>query len=129
LAVVITGCDSGFGKEIAMLCAASSPEKEGGGFTVFACCLKEESFEQFRLMANVIPVKVDVTNDDNVVNVALKVSEWIKAGEADGGGDDKGEKKKKERILHALVNNAGIGLGFITDLTDLSLFQHVMDGT
>jgi len=119
LAVVITGCDSGFGKEIALRAAET-------GYVVFAGCLREESFVQFRMVSsqqtgNVIPLKMDVTIGDEVVNAALRVSEWIEEAEKKSNG--------KKRVLHALLNNAGIAEDTGTDLTPLSSFQRVMDGT
>lgn len=41
LAVVITGCDTGFGKDLAFQLATN-------GFQVFAGCVKKESFEQYK---------------------------------------------------------------------------------
>jgi NAD(P)-dependent dehydrogenase (short-subunit alcohol dehydrogenase family) len=109
LALVITGCDSGFGKEIAVLAAEA-------GFVVFAGFLnREESLEQFRLLPNVISLQMDVTKDEEVANAVTTVQAWI---------DD---EKKKRRVLHALICNAGVGNGFFVDLTDLSIFQEVMN--
>lgn len=41
LAVVVTGCDSGFGKDLAVQLATN-------GFRVFAGCLRKDSFEQYK---------------------------------------------------------------------------------
>ena len=109
LAIVITGCDSGFGKEIAFWAA----EK---GFYVFAGCLNEKSFAQFAQSSTVIPVHMNVTSDKDVSQAVEKVSNWLKEG------------TKKKRALHALINNAGIGRGGEIDWTDVSEFQNVMDG-
>ena len=40
LAVVITGCDTGFGKDLAFTLGEN-------GFKIFAACLFKESFQQF----------------------------------------------------------------------------------
>jgi hypothetical protein len=113
LAVFITGCDTGFGKEIAQLAASK-------GFVVFAACLQTESFAQFKNVDNVIPLQVDVTNNDQVCQAAQRVKDWIQAGEK--------ETKGKKRVLHAILNNAGIGICGPVDWLDLAAFQKVMDG-
>jgi len=109
LAIVITGCDSGFGKEIAFWAADK-------GFIVFAGCLDEKSFAQFAQSPTVIPVHMNVTSDKDVSQAVEKVTTWLK------------EATKKKRVLHALINNAGIGRGGDIDWTDISEFQNVMDG-
>ena len=112
LAVVITGCDSGFGKEIALWAADA-------GFCVFAGCLDEGSFDQLD-MPNIVPMKMDVTSDKEVEAVAKKVSEWLTEG-------DEGLSARK-RSLHALINNAGVGIGGEVDWLKLSEFQMSIDG-
>lgn len=112
LAVVVTGCDSGFGKEIAM-CAAAE------GFEVFAGCLQKESLQGFVDHARIHPVIMDVTNDKDIEMTVHQVQKWIK---------DNHVVEKKQRLLHALVCNAGIVLGAEADFTDLSMYQKVMDG-
>jgi 3-hydroxybutyrate dehydrogenase len=111
LAVVVTGCDSGFGKEIALWAADA-------GFVVFAGCLKTESIREFADHANIHAMKMDVTCDQDVGQVVSKVKKWLYDKMA-----------KKQRALHGLVNNAGIGIGFEVDWTDMSIYQKVMDGT
>jgi hypothetical protein len=112
LAVFISGCDTGFGKEVALLAASR-------GFVVFAGCLQESSLKQFQTMDNMSPLIVDVTKDQQVLQAAEIVQEWIHKGKATG----------KERALHAVVNNAGIGMGGLIDWMELDFFQKVMDGT
>lgn len=110
LAIVVTGCDSGFGKEICLWAADA-------GFVVFAACLKADSLEDFGHHNNIHAVVLDVTSDKDVANSVSKVKKWL---------EDKSSKKK--RVLHALINNAGIWTGAETDWTDLSVYQKVMDG-
>ena len=115
LAVVITGCDSGFGKEVAVLAA-----KEG--FVVFAACLQESSLQQFKAVDNVIPVVMDVTKDRHVDELVLKVQEWLSTtGPAQGS-------RTVRRVLHALVNNAGIAHVGDIDWLSLETIQQAMDG-
>ena len=125
LAVVITGCDTGFGRELAMWASSQA------GYHVFAGCLREESFEHFVGMEFVTPMKMDVTSDEDVELAVQKVSDWINNRNSDGGDggkDEKKEKKNHRRVLHALVNNAGMFFGFDIDLTTVSDFQKSMDG-
>ena len=111
MAVVVTGSDSGFGKEIAFWAADA-------GFTVFAGCRLKESFQDFADHAHIHPVMMDVTSDTDVDQVVTQVQAWLND-----------EESTKQRVLHGLINNAGIFLGLDADLTELSMYQKVMDGT
>jgi len=106
LAVIVTGCDSGFGRDL-----ASSLLKEG--FVVFCGCLRKESMKDFEKEENAVPLLMDVTKDADVDKAAKKVSDWISAEE--------------DRFLHALVNNAGVGTPGLADWLPLSEFQKMMD--
>lgn len=87
-AVLITGCDSGFGYQL-------TRRLDKRGFTVFACCLFPEGEGARKLQEecsdNVIVVPLDVTKDDQVLDAVNKV---------------KAELKGKD--LWAVVANAGI---------------------
>lgn len=108
LAVVITGCDSGFGKEIAYWASDA-------GFVVFAGCLTAQSLEQFQQGPRaIIAAQMDVTKDSDVSSMATKVDEWLQA--------------KKGRVLHAIINNAGIGCLAGIDWLEVEDFYQVMDG-
>lgn len=109
LAVVVTGCDSGFGKDLVFSLATK-------GFVVFACCLQKESFEHFQGdPKHIIPIQVNVCNEDEVQNAAAIVSKWLK------------EDPDKERLLHALVNNAGTGIAALADWMKTSDFERIMN--
>jgi hypothetical protein len=111
LAVVITGCDSGFGQELAIRLSQK-------GFVVFAGCLKSESIKQYEFEpTKIIPLIVDVTKDAQVQSVHPAVQTWL---------DD--PKATKKRFLHALVNNAGVLISGHFDWLELSDFQVAMDG-
>jgi len=71
LAVYITGCDSGFGKDLAFILAMR-------GFVVFPGCLLESSMKQYEGNDNIIPLKVDVTKENDSVDAATAVSSWLK---------------------------------------------------
>jgi NAD(P)-dependent dehydrogenase (short-subunit alcohol dehydrogenase family) len=106
LAVVVTGCDTGFGHDLAFALM-----KEG--FVVFCCCLRKESFKAFENQALAVPLLMDVTKDDDVEKASKRVIDWL-------SGDD-------GRYLHALVNNAGIGISGSVDLLPVTEFQKMMD--
>lgn len=109
LAVYITGCDSGFGKDLAFALYDK-------GFIVFPGCLSEDGMKQFEGMANMFPIKVDVTKDEHTNEAATYISKWLQQ-----------PSSKKQRVLHCIVNNAGIGNLGLIDWLDLSTFRKVMD--
>ncbi|VDO63153.1 unnamed protein product, partial [Heligmosomoides polygyrus] len=79
-AVLITGCDSGFGRELALRCISE-------GFTVFAGCLTEKC-----LSPKLHTVSLDVTSDESVQKAEL----YVKKNLTDG------------LQLWGIVNNAGV---------------------
>lgn len=110
LAVMITGCDSGFGQQLAFALAKR-------GYIVFAGCLRQEAMAQFEGEPNIVSMLMDVTKDDQVQAAAKLVDKWLTIGDCE-----------RERYLHAVVNNAGIGHGGLVDWLNLSAFQQDMDG-
>jgi len=120
LAVVITGCDSGFGKELA-LCMANA------GYVVFAGCLDDQKSiqELGNVFPNLIPLKMDVTKEEDVQKMVQTVSEWLTTKHDSTNGNS----KRKKRVLHALINNAGVEQVGLVDWMPLSDFQKCMDGT
>jgi hypothetical protein len=119
LAVVITGCDSGFGKELVFRLAAE-------GFVVFAGCLKEESTKAFAVGEPLIrPLVLDVTSDKQVQEASQTVQKWLSSSSA---ADDDPNNVVKQRYLHAVVNNAGVGKTGYIDWTKLSDYEFCMEG-
>lgn len=108
-AIVITGCDSGFGKELALDCARK-------GYHVFAACLKKESMAVFANNNNITPLVVDVSKDESVDKMQKIVLEWI------AQGNNSAEQKK--RFLHAVVNNAGVGTSGLVDWLTMSDYEN-----
>ena len=107
-AVLVTGCDSGFGLQLALdLCDQ--------GVQVFAACLSLQSIGARRLLALQNPlmcvIKCDVTSDDDVLALRKCVDERLDS----------------ERVLWAVVNNAGINFTGDIELTTLDFFQRVTD--
>ena len=105
LGVVITGCDSGFGNDLAFALADK-------GFVVFSGCLRKEALQQFQ-GTRIVAFPMDVTKDDQVQAAAAKVNTWLSKG---------------GNYLHAVVNNAGIGHCGLVDWQDMASFQQDMDG-
>jgi len=108
LAVVVTGCDRGFGLDIAL-------GLEERGFHVFAGCLSTESFAQFKDRANITPVQLDVTKEEEIKASVKVVTSWIEQG-----GNPK-------RFLHAIVNNAGVGRPGLVDWNRIEDFQFCLE--
>jgi hypothetical protein len=113
LAVVITGCDSGFGRELALRAADA-------GYTVFAGCLTPESSWPGAVSPRLVPLPMDVTSDVQVQEVIHVVEKWLVEEEDDG---------THHRVLHALVNNAGVGVPGLIDWLDMKTFEVCMNGT
>ena len=111
LAVLITGCGAGFGRDLAFALSKH-------GFTVFACCRSGTSLQQFEDCEHIIPVKLDVTVPKDVKKAVEHLSLWL----------DEGKTLKRDRHFHALVNNAGIGKGGRLDWDGLDPFRHCMEG-
>jgi NADP-dependent 3-hydroxy acid dehydrogenase YdfG len=118
LAVVITGCDSGFGKEFALWAADA-------GYVVFAGCLSKASFVNFD-DTSIRPLVMDVTKDDDVSHAVRLVQHWI--DEAQRSSSSSPSSQPKRRVLHALCNNAGIGVLAPIDLMKLSEIENIMQG-
>jgi NAD(P)-dependent dehydrogenase (short-subunit alcohol dehydrogenase family) len=83
--VLVTGASTGIGKACTEYLAAQ-------GFGVYAGARKDQDLDNLGQLQNVVPVKLDVTNDDDVQAVLTII-------EGKGTG------------LFGLVNNAGIGIG------------------
>uniref|UniRef100_A0A8C6XDM3 Uncharacterized protein n=1 Tax=Naja naja TaxID=35670 RepID=A0A8C6XDM3_NAJNA len=84
--VFITGCDSGFGNQLAR-------QLDARGLRVLAACLTPEGAEQLRKVTShrLKTTLLDVTNTENVA----AATEWVKTCVGDKG-------------LWGLVNNAGV---------------------
>jgi len=102
--VVITGCDTGFGR---MSCEQLAKQ----GCVVFAGCLTENGCKELAALgyANLKPVLLDVTDDASVKNLAQIVEKECPEG------------------LFALINNAGINQGSFFDWTDFEKMKKVLD--
>ena len=121
LAIVITGCDTGFGREIAFRAAHE-------GFVVFAACLQRKSLKKFDQEPSIHPLVMDVTNDISVANAVGQFTNWLGEVDSDEKSEAKQDAKRPTRVLHAVINNAGIGFLGEVDWLDISVFEKNMEG-
>ncbi|GIY44225.1 hypothetical protein CEXT_608031 [Caerostris extrusa] len=108
-AVIITGCDTGFGLELVK-------RLSGKGFTVYACCLSLES-EGAQELTNgqfgageIKILQMDVTKHD-------QVQATVKHVEADLG----------DKELWCLVNNAGVAIFSELEWCSMSIIEHMFN--
>lgn len=106
-AVVITGCDSGFGHSLAT-------RLHKLGYTVYACCLfsKQHGADELRKLgeSRMHVLQVDVTNEEEIRDA----TEYVKSTLGD-------------TQLWALVNNAGIASYAEIEWCSVNVFQKIMD--
>ncbi|KAM3931552.1 retinol dehydrogenase 7-like [Leptodactylus fuscus] len=107
-AVLITGCDSGFGNLLAKRLL-------GMGFTVFAACLFPDGEGAQSLITHSSPgqlkvIRLDVTSDKELEQAKRYVQENL---------PDKG--------LWGLVNNAGISMWGMSEWLSVEKYQRVLD--
>jgi NAD(P)-dependent dehydrogenase (short-subunit alcohol dehydrogenase family) len=103
--VLITGCDTGFGRDIAIQMA-------GQGWKVFAGCLTKDGISTLQNKNHsIVAIQMDVTKSDDIERVVKFVTEQVK---------DVG--------LGGLINNAGIANGFVpTELLSDNEFRRIFD--
>lgn len=115
--VLITGCDTGLGRDLAI-------ELSQAGCQVFAGCLTTEGVSQYDQSNNqtvnqsiksppinnglIIPLLLDVTSRASVDEASLLIAPYCAGG------------------LDALINNAGIYQSFVCEMTPLSVYERVM---
>lgn len=111
-AVLITGCDSGFGLRLCH--RLSLIAQEGEPFTIFAGVLSLKSSGAKELMSSdfVRVLKMDVTSDDDVRACARTIRTWT---------------EEKGRELHAVVNNAGVQCGCLVDWSSMSNYRAMIE--
>eukprot|EP00742_Colponemidia_sp_Colp-10_P002020 GILJ01002157.1.p1 GENE.GILJ01002157.1~~GILJ01002157.1.p1 ORF type:complete len:325 (+),score=54.49 GILJ01002157.1:25-999(+) len=102
-AVVITGCDSGFGRML-----AEQLDKEG--FRVFALCLTQNGVKALteKCSSSCICIEADITKQEDLDRAVALI-------------------QQKTKSLWAIVNNAGIGVGFHFDWTPMETYRQTMD--
>eukprot|EP00980_Cylindrotheca_fusiformis_P018722 scaffold6238_cov106-Cylindrotheca_fusiformis.AAC.8 len=117
-AIIITGCDTGFGNKLAFKLASQ-------GFHVFAGVLNEASVGLFQEVKNIHPLILDVTQDSHVEEAYETVNEWLTAAPA-AVHDGNNNNNKEERYLHAVINNAGIMKPGLVDWVNLKDYEVCM---
>uniref|UniRef100_A0A8R1TP97 Uncharacterized protein n=1 Tax=Onchocerca volvulus TaxID=6282 RepID=A0A8R1TP97_ONCVO len=111
-AVLITGCGSGFGKDLVKRCLQN-------GLTVFAGCQFESNIKELEESYNSISqgklyaFQMDVTDDESV-RKSRKIVDAV--------------LKEKKLVLHALINNAGmVNTIYYDDFLTLDDYKEVWD--
>ncbi|KAM9835998.1 D-beta-hydroxybutyrate dehydrogenase, mitochondrial [Aulostomus maculatus] len=106
-AVLITGCDSGFGHQLAL-------RLDHKGFVVFAGCLYPEGVGAQNLLkqssGNLRILKLDVTSDEDVRQAKRLVQDNL-----------------PQKGLWAVVNNAGVSDWAEIEWSTIEDFQHMVD--
>lgn len=105
-AVLITGCDTGFGHNLAL-------ELVKKGWKVYAGCLTEKGLDNLTHAAKgsagtMVAVQMDVTKPADIERVVKQLVD-------------------NREHLHALVCNAGIGRGGLVDWTPLEEYRSMME--
>ncbi|KAJ1351169.1 hypothetical protein KIN20_007133 [Parelaphostrongylus tenuis] len=90
--VFITGCDSGFGRLLAVRLLKMGVNVFAGCYTEVGC---ENLLKQGRRLGKgqIFTVQIDITNDESVMNARIKIEKILDAQNAH---------------LHGVVNNAGV---------------------
>lgn len=101
--IFITGASSGIG-------LAFTDKFSKNGYQVFASYRKNEDADKLKNFTNVIPVRLDVTNTEEIQNAVQKINKIT-------GGNG----------LYALVNNAGITYTAPFEYADEKRARQVMD--
>ncbi|KAK3608185.1 hypothetical protein CHS0354_039199 [Potamilus streckersoni] len=106
-AVLITGCDSGFGNQL-------SHKLDALGYTVFAGCLQpdREGAQKLKMSCSdrLMIIPLDVTDDWQVRGAVKTVKENL-----------------KDKVLWAVVNNAGVAIFTEIEWCSVTQFQRIMD--
>ncbi|CAF1416057.1 unnamed protein product [Adineta steineri] len=101
--VLISGCDTGFGYQLAI-------ELDKQGFNILAGVYSRDNILSLhnKLSFNATVFHLDITNQ-NSIDTAFDIV------------------TKKTKVLHALINNAGINDGYFIDWTSIDTMRKVMN--
>lgn len=103
--VVVTGCDSGFGR---MACETLAQE----GYFVIATCLTKNGIEEISSKVQKAFI-CDVTRSEDVLNLATECQ--LVVSSMDGGR------------LYGVVNNAGVGIFGLIDYMSMKTIRFMME--
>jgi hypothetical protein len=107
--VVISGCDTGFGRQLAIFLAQHC------GYVVLAGCLNEDNVDQLEkevYNGNLYAHPLDVTSDSSVATYVEKALSLLNS---------------RSLTMYAVVNNAGIGNFGAIDLRKMDKFKLDME--
>lgn len=112
-AILITGCDSGFGRLMAL-----SYSQEGAH--VYAGVLNGKNAEALEAEAEtrsdakgkITALVLNVTDEEHIQEAFKRVKE---------------ELQSKRKSLHAIINNAGVTGGWYVEFTDMSIYRRMFD--
>ena len=102
LVILITGCDTGLGRHLAL-------HLQSIGMLVYAGCLTHGAVQQLTDLSlpHFHPLQLDVTSDASVAAAVELI-------------------RTRSASLHCLVNNAGVFDTFVCELTPLSSYSHCL---
>lgn len=106
--ILITGCDSGFGK-------ASALKMDSIGYKIIAICLTDDGVNYLKLNSNVKPLKYDISDKNHIKDLKKEIELIL--------------NENNDNILWAIINNAGIsGTAAPFDwFSDISNFEKVIN--
>jgi short-subunit dehydrogenase len=99
--ILISGASTGIGR-------ATAEYLSQNGFHIYACARKRADLESLGQIPNVVPISLDVTNDQEIKTAFDRISD-------------------KETGLYGLINNAGIALAGPTMELDVDTFKQQFD--
>lgn len=103
--VLVTGCDSGFGRAIV-------EELDQKGVNVFAGCLSDSSVKELKVLSKrIIPFVFDVSNSEHIKDAVAFVEKKLPKGQG----------------LWGLVNNAGIARSGFIEWLSIDSYRKVAD--
>ncbi|KAK5808020.1 hypothetical protein F5H01DRAFT_396793 [Linnemannia elongata] len=105
LVVVVTGCDTGFGAEIV------NDLYQYDYYTIYGTCLTLQAVEKYQAKGStrLRAIQVDVTKQEDVSRLRDRIEAECPQG------------------VYCVLNNAGINVGGLFDLTTEDAFERVMD--
>eukprot|EP01035_Chromulina_nebulosa_P023574 gene23574-30567_t len=103
-AILITGCDSGFGLELSL-------QLHNIGYKVISACLNESSVTELKDKVS-LATRCDVTKATDIDDLAIATENYCKSNNI---------------VLWAVINNAGIAPIGYTDWMNIELFRKVIE--
>ena len=104
LSVLITGCDTGLGRHLAL-------HLQSVGMVVHAGCLTQRAVQQLTTLAlsSLHPIQLDVTSSASTTAAIRHIT------------------AAHSPVLHCLINNAGVFDTFLCELTPIESYERCMD--